>query len=42
MSVKLILDILEIFYNETDDLGIIADRCNCDILTVAFIVGDNV
>lgn len=35
-------NVLEIFYNETDDLDIIADRCNIDILTVAFIIGDNV
>jgi len=35
---KLITDVLEMFYNETDDLDIIADRCNTDILTVAFII----
>ena len=38
MMKKLVIDVLEMFYNETEDLDIIADRCNIDIMTVAFII----
>ena len=40
MKQNLIWDVLEIFFNETDDLDIIADRCDVDILTVANIINN--
>ena len=39
---ELINDILEMFYNETDDYDEIADRFDIDIMTIANIINDNI
>lgn len=40
MNEQIIDDVLEMFYNETDDYDEIADRLDISVLDVAMIVND--
>ncbi len=41
MSKRMIDDVLEMYYNETDDYDEIADRLNVSVLDVAYIVNQD-
>jgi hypothetical protein len=36
----IIEDVLEIYYNETDDYDVIADRCDLSVIDVANIINE--